>query len=1040
MPHRPTTAEFRVDSIVAGLTPTISLLKELTSAFDTPFVPAISTTIVSLLGGIQTVKKNKEDCFRLLEDIHVILYAIVDLHIKSETPGSLPPTMLHYVGKFTETLHKIHTFVEAQQEGLKMKTLFRNSEMNSLFKECQQGLQDALTFFKVQSGADILGNVTEMQTKADTMHEELLELIAGLSDGTNSDRMSSIYRNLNDSEFSSKSFAMLPSHPKILHGRDSELDQILQMFQQESPQIAILGPGGIGKTSLARAALHHPDVASKYEHRLFVSCEAATTAIDVAASIAAFLDLNPARDLTQPVIRSLSAKSASLLILDNLESAWEPLASRGGIEELLSLLTDIPGLALMVTMRGAELPAKVRWTRPFLQPLKPLSDDAARQTFIDIADDGYQEMDELLKFTGNMPLAVDLMAHLVVYDGATSVLARWETERTSVLSEGFDRRSNLDASITMSLLSPRLSSSPGAMDLLRLLSILPDGLSNTELFQSNLPIQDILACRAVLLGTSLAYTDEHKRLKSLVPIREHVQLFHSVQPSLVRPLQHYFGILLDLYQNYFGTLQTADTVKQITLNLGNLHQILLQGLKPENPDLADTVTCALSLNMFSRKTGRGRHVLMDHMKPVLHLCGPRLEIMFATELFRSQGLLAIDDPELLVTQVESQFIDFIDPVLEAQFYCILGCYYANTNNPKADQAMERTVKLVDSAEQIAAHAEILSTVAVFYWRFGEYLAGKAFARRAQKVARMTSNLYEEAHAMRVEGGCNIFLGDYKSSVLILRRARDLLELCGASESILYYRIRDLEADIHVRKSEYESARAIQISIAEKLTAENNPIDHAYSLLTIGEIDVAIGARNACENLEKAKSLFATLNFHMGALTCETVIVEDALRNQVVTTELKATMEKCLSRSWTDDPQLTFFALERMGDSSRWPSTDFEWASTYTVVYLAFSIKKKEKLALHKALRALGDVFIGNHDEGTAESLFIAALEGFIDMDVHRSRADCMIRLGDLTKNRGDSAGAKEFWSTARPLFERSLQTQGVAKIDSRLAALEQETA
>jgi hypothetical protein len=37
-------------------------------------------------------------------------------------------------------------------------------------------------------------------------------------------------------------------------------------------------------------------------------------------------------------------------------------------------------------MRGAERPAKVQWTRPFLQPLKPLAQSAARQTFIDIAD------------------------------------------------------------------------------------------------------------------------------------------------------------------------------------------------------------------------------------------------------------------------------------------------------------------------------------------------------------------------------------------------------------------------------------------------------------------------------------------------------------------------------------------------------------------------------------------------------------------------------------------------------------------------------
>ncbi|KAJ7452619.1 P-loop containing nucleoside triphosphate hydrolase protein, partial [Mycena latifolia] len=329
------------------------------------------------------------------------------------------------------------------------------------------------------------------------------------------------------------------------HGRESELRELIHMLQQDYARIAILGAGGMGKTSLAKAALHHPDVAAKYENRFFVPCDSVANGIEMAASIGAHMGLKPGKDLTKPVIRYLSRKPNCLLILDNLETTWEPLGSRPGVEEFLSLLTDIHHLALIITMRGAERPAKVQWTRPFLPPLKPLSDDAARKTFIDIADDIHspKEMDQLLCLTDNMPLAVALIAHLVDFEGCSNVLARWETERTSLLSDGHDRKSSLDASIAVSLSSPRITVLPGARELLSLLSILPDGISDVELLQSNLPIEHILACKAILLGTSLAYIDDNKRLKSLVPIREHMQYFYPAPSSLVQPLRNYFHAL-----------------------------------------------------------------------------------------------------------------------------------------------------------------------------------------------------------------------------------------------------------------------------------------------------------------------------------------------------------------------------------------------------------------------------------------------------------------------------------------------------------------
>ncbi|KAJ6563139.1 P-loop containing nucleoside triphosphate hydrolase protein, partial [Mycena vulgaris] len=360
-----------------------------------------------------------------------------------------------------------------------------------------------------------------MQKFAEDRHKEVLELIEAFSA---SDK-GSTNRVLSSSYNSSTSISMLPSEPKIFHGREAELSNILTLFMQETPRIAILGGGGMGKTSLARAVLHHPTVTGKYgQHRFFVACDSTLSKDELVILIGAHLGLKPAKNLAKVILHHFTTNPACLLILDNLETLWDSTEIRRDIEEFLSLLTEVKHLALIITMRGTERPASVQWTRPFFPALKPLTQAAARQTFIDIADDGHDsdDIDKVLLLTDNMPLAIDLIAHLVDSEGCSQVLARWEEEKTSVISDGYDRRSNLDLSISMSLSSPRLRSVPHCQDLLSLLSMLPDGLSDVELVKSQLPIKDILSCKAALLSTSLAYSDDQRRFKVLVPIREYM--------------------------------------------------------------------------------------------------------------------------------------------------------------------------------------------------------------------------------------------------------------------------------------------------------------------------------------------------------------------------------------------------------------------------------------------------------------------------------------------------------------------------------------
>ncbi|KAJ7482636.1 hypothetical protein FB451DRAFT_1129667 [Mycena latifolia] len=443
----------------------------------------------------------------------------------------------------------------------------------------------------------------------------------------------------------------------------------MQQLDQQIPRIAILGGGGMGKTSLARAVLHHPQITARYDqHRFFVACDAASSSVHLAALIGEQVGLQPGQDLTKPVVWYLWSSPPSLLILDNLETVWEPKESRTNVEKLLALLEDIEHLTLIITMCGVERPASVRWTHPFLQPLKPLAQDAARKTFIDIVDDGYtiEDIDKILLLADNMPLAIDLIAHLVDYDGLDSVMQHWETERTSLLSEGHNKGSNLDLSISLSLESPRLASVPHSCDLLSLLSILPDGLGDADLIQSKFPIENILACKAALLHTSLAYADDQKRLKALVPIREYMQKMHPPMANMVKPLLKHFNDLLEVHETSYGTT-SGPGVTRILSNFTNIQNVVVKHLNQDNLDTVKTIYCICYFDHFSRLNGHGQSQLMRHVPNVLPR-DPRdyrLEVYFIISLLgRRHGYCPGPNWETLVEQTLDSFCHFDDPDLK----------------------------------------------------------------------------------------------------------------------------------------------------------------------------------------------------------------------------------------------------------------------------------------------------------------------------------------------------------------------------------------
>ncbi|KAJ7336142.1 hypothetical protein DFH08DRAFT_706481, partial [Mycena albidolilacea] len=112
--------------------------------------------------------------------------------------------------------------------------------------------------------------------------------------------------------------------------------------------VAILGPGGMGKTTtLVAAVLHNSKVVDRYPTRHFIPCDSAHTNDSVVATIASNLGFEASQVSAGHLIHHLMKQAHCLLVLDNFETQWESLDGRAKFENFLSLLTDIPHMAIL---------------------------------------------------------------------------------------------------------------------------------------------------------------------------------------------------------------------------------------------------------------------------------------------------------------------------------------------------------------------------------------------------------------------------------------------------------------------------------------------------------------------------------------------------------------------------------------------------------------------------------------------------------------------------------------------------------------------
>ena len=220
----------------------------------------------------------------------------------------------------------------------------------------------------------------------------------------------------------------MPLKPEIFHGREDLVEDIAQLLlQEETSHVCILGPGGMGKTSVSLAVVQLPLIKERFPggNIVWVPCIEATSATLLLEILSTQLQVPGDKQVTlEKIISELdTVKQPRLIVIDNFETPWNG-NQKQQVGDILRRLAMLSHIAILVTMRGRRPPCDaIKWQS---KTIESTDEAACLRTYHDINPDSKNDPDvaRILTALGHMPFAVTLMARLGV-ESQTSLKTCW---------------------------------------------------------------------------------------------------------------------------------------------------------------------------------------------------------------------------------------------------------------------------------------------------------------------------------------------------------------------------------------------------------------------------------------------------------------------------------------------------------------------------------------------------------------------------------------------------------------------------------------
>jgi hypothetical protein len=316
----------------------------------------------------------------------------------------------------------------------------------------------------------------------------------------------------------------MPLKPEIFHGRDDLVDEIAQLLvKKETAHVCLLGPGGMGKTSVSLAVVELPLIKDHFPggNCVWVPCIEATSAALLLEILYIQLQVPGDRQVTlEKIISHLNAsKQRSLILLDNFETPWNApgIGTQKQIEDILRQLAELSYVSIFITMRGTNPPCRnaIKWQSMDIQP----TDEATSFRIYhdnNPSSKGDPDVGRLLAVLGYMPFAVTLMAKLGMEGMSTAkeLLDAWRRSGPDILSDKPEE--SMNRSISLSVESDLVKRNPNAITLLSILSLLPAGTTKENLrwWAPDSAIQTSMIPSAIATLSKAALLVQNKRENS----------------------------------------------------------------------------------------------------------------------------------------------------------------------------------------------------------------------------------------------------------------------------------------------------------------------------------------------------------------------------------------------------------------------------------------------------------------------------------------------------------------------------------------------